>query len=82
MKKSPKGICLNLISVLLFIMGILFIFTFKNGICFGDNILNYLGLKPWSNGTQGFHYTIFYSLVFFIPSFIIKHKSKNNITEN
>lgn len=79
LKKLQKSIGLGSISILLFILGILFIVTFNNGVCIGDNILNSVGLKSWSNVTQGTHYTIFYSLIFFIPSVIIGYKFKKNI---
>lgn len=75
MSKNKIGI--GSASLLLFIIGCLFSFTF-NGICIGDNILNYIGLKAWSNVNTGTHYTIFYSLVFFIPSLIIGYKFKDN----
>lgn len=77
--KLQKKIGVGSISILLFIIGILFVLTFKNGVCYGDTILNYLGLRAWSNGTQGQHYTIFYSFVFFIPSIVIGYKFKDNI---
>ena len=64
MKKRKIGI--GTTSLVLFIIGSLFAFTF-NKVCIGDNILNYIGLKSWSNGNQGTHYTIFYSLLFYIP---------------
>ena len=75
MKRKKIGI--GSISLLLFIMGYLFTFRFNN-VCIGDNILTYLGLKPWSNGNSGIHYTVFYSLLFFIPSLIIGYKFKDN----
>lgn len=53
--------------------------TFKNGLCIGDNILNLVGLKAWSKGTSGNHYTMFYSLLFFFPSMIIGWEFKENI---
>ena len=68
MRKNKIGI--GSLSLLLFIVGCLFSFTF-NDICIGDNILTYIGLKAWSNGNSGNHYTIFYSLLFFIPSLIL-----------
>ena len=46
--------------------------------CYGDIILKYIGLNPWSNGNNGTHYTIFYSLIFFIPSLILGLKFKND----
>lgn len=75
MKKNKIGI--GSLSLLLFIVGCLFSFTF-NDICIGDNILTYVGLKAWSNGNSGNHYTIFYSLLFFVPSLIIGYKFKDD----
>ena len=75
MKKRKIGI--GTTSLVLFIIGSLFAFTF-NKVCIGDNILNYIGLKSWSNGNQGTHYTIFYSLLFYIPSLIIGYKFNDN----
>ena len=69
MKKRKIGI--GTTSLVLFIIGSLFAFTF-NKVCIGDNILNYIGLKSWSNGNQGTHYTIFYSLL------IIGYKFNDN----
>lgn len=57
----------------MFVVGCLFSFTFYN-LTIGDNILTYIGLKAWSNGNSGTHYTIFYSLLFFIPSLILGYK--------
>ncbi|MBS5988029.1 hypothetical protein [Clostridium sp.] len=75
MKKNKIGI--GSLSLLLFIIGCLFSFTF-NDICIGDSILTYIGLKAWSNGNSGTHYTIFYSILFFIPSLILGYKFKEN----
>ena len=75
MKRKKIGI--GSISLLLFIMGYLFTFRFNN-VCIGDNILTYFGLKPWSRGNSGIHYTVFYSLLFFIPSLIIGYKFNDN----
>lgn len=66
------------ISLLLCIIGILFSFSFGDKVCYGDKILNYIGMKPWSNGNSGMHYTVFYSLIFFIPSFLLSYRFKNN----
>ena len=76
MKKRKIGI--GTTSLVLFIIGSLFAFTF-NKVCIGDNILNYIGLKSWSNGNQGTHYTIFYSLLFYIPSLIIGYKFNDKV---
>jgi hypothetical protein len=73
-----KRIGFGTISLLLIIMGILWAFSFS-GVCLGDNVLGYLGLKAWSNGTDGIHLTIYYSLVFYISAFIVTVKNKNDL---
>ncbi|GAA0760320.1 hypothetical protein [Clostridium sartagoforme] len=78
MNQINKKIGLGSLSLLLCIMGIIFSFNFGDRVCYGDVILKYIGLNPWSNGDTGTHYTVFYSLIFFIPSFIIGYKLKNN----
>lgn len=75
MKKKKIGI--GSLSLLLFVVGCLFSFTFYN-LTIGDNILTYIGLKAWSNGNSGTHYTIFYSLLFFVPSLILGYKFKED----
>lgn len=74
-----KKIGLGTISLLLSFLGLLFSFSFGNKRCFGDVFLEFLGLRAWSNGNSGLHYTIFYSLIFFIPSIILGIKFRNNI---
>ena len=71
MKKKKIGI--GSLSLLLFVVGCLFSFTFYN-LTIGDNILTNIGLKAWSNGNSGTHYTIFYALLFFVPSLILGYK--------
>ena len=50
-----------------------------NGKCFGDIVLNFLGLPTWSNGTTGLHITIFWSLLLLIPAFFIAIRNKKDI---
>lgn len=78
LNKINKKIGLGSISLLLCIMGILFSFNFGDRVCYGDIILKYMDLKPWSNGDKGTHYTVFYSLIFFISSFVLALKFKND----
>lgn len=78
MNPINKKIGLGSISLLLGIIGILFSFNLGDGVCYGDIILKYIGLNPWSNGDNGTHYTVFYSLIFFIPSLILGVKFKND----
>ncbi|WHY84651.1 hypothetical protein QNH39_18615 [Neobacillus novalis] len=80
MKDSQnKKIGMGSISLLLLMFGILFSFSWKNTEALGDTILRFLGLNPWSNGEMGTHYTIIYSLIFFIPALILGHKYKSNL---
>lgn len=79
MKQINKKIGIGSISLLLCIIGILFSFNFGDRVCYGDAILNYIGLSPWSNGNNGIHYTIFYSLIFFIPASILGTKFRNDL---
>ena len=78
LKREYKRIGLGSISLLLFIVGLLFSFSFGNREAYGDSILRFIGLKPWSNGDEGLHYTVFYSLIFFIPALMLGYKFKND----
>ena len=71
MNKDYKKIGLGSISLLLFIFGLLFPI-------FGDSIVRFISLNPWSNGDEGLHYTVFYSLIFYIPALIMGYKFKND----
>ena len=77
MKIRNKELGIGTISLALCLAGILFSISFRF-VTIGDYILNGNGLNSWSNGNHGIHYTIFYSLVFFIPSFLIGLKYKEN----
>ena len=70
---AKKKIGIGTLSLLLSLIGIAWAVTF-NGFCLGDNILNFIGMKSWSNGNSGTHYTVFYSLIFFVPSVILGYK--------
>ena len=78
MTQSIKRIGLGSLSLLLFILGVLFTVSLQDR-CYGDIILRFFGLKAWSNGTSGFHLTIFYSLIFFIPSFALGYKFNEDL---
>ena len=78
MQQDYKKIGLGSISLLLFIFGILFSFSFGNRESYGDSILRFIGLVPWSNGDNGLHYTVFYSLIFYILALILGYKFKND----
>ena len=51
----------------------------QNGKCFGDIVLNFLGLPTWSNGTMELHITIFWSLLILIPAFLIAIRNKKDL---
>ena len=78
MRQFNKKIGIGSTSLLLCVLGILFSFSFGDKGCYGDLILEFLGLKAWSNGNSGLHLTIFYSLIFFIPSVVLGVKYKKN----
>jgi hypothetical protein len=78
MVKVKGKIELGCISLLLCVLGILFSFSFGSKGCLGDLILESIKLK--SIGNNGIHYTVFYSLIFFIPSAIIGYKLNNNLS--
>ncbi|OAB26243.1 hypothetical protein [Paenibacillus macquariensis] len=59
--------------------GLLFSISFGNRVSFGDSILRFLGLNPWSNGDTGLHYTVLYSLIFYILALILGYKFKNDL---
>ncbi|MGZ9816691.1 hypothetical protein ACXM0N_12275 [Peribacillus simplex] len=76
--KKKKHIGVGSLSFALCLIGILFNFRFGDKFCIGDIILNNIGLSAWSNGDSGIHYTVFYSIIFFIPSFIIGNIHHDN----
>ena len=58
-KKQLIVVCISVFLMIVFlIMGITW-----NGQCIGDSVFLWLGVKAWSNGTQGIHYTVVCSLV-------------------
>lgn len=76
--KKNKKLGLGSLSFLLVIVGILFSFTIGEYGAIGDHILRFIGISPWSNGETGTHMTLFYSVVFYIPGFIIGSKYKGD----
>jgi hypothetical protein len=77
MLKAREKMGLGSISLILCIAGILFSFSFGSKWCLGDIILKFIRLKPI--GKNGIHYTVFYSLIFFVPSAVIGYKSSNTL---
>ncbi|WP_411738515.1 hypothetical protein [Peribacillus sp. S4] len=76
--KTHKKLGLGSLSLLLFLLGLLFSFSFGKYGAFGDHILRFIGIDPWSNGDTGLHYTIFYALIFYIPGLMVGYKFKND----
>jgi hypothetical protein len=68
-KHTKKFIWIRSIFIALIIIGIIWPFSFGN-VCFGDAVLNFIGLKSWSGGNSGIHFTVFYSLLFFAAALI------------
>lgn len=77
--KSNNKIGMGILSFVLFIIGTVFPITFRNNLAIGDTLLQSLGLKAWSNGNAGYHYTVVYSLIFFAISIILGYKYRNNL---
>lgn len=75
---SNKKIGIGSVSLLLFACGLLFSLSFGAYGSIGDSVLRLIGLAPWSNGDTGLHYTLIYSLVFFIPALIIGYKFRDD----
>ncbi|WP_312648884.1 hypothetical protein [Aminipila sp.] len=67
------------LSLVLFILAILWSASIKKIFCLGDIVLNSVNLPSWSNGNMGTHYTMFYAIVFLIPAIIVGHKFPNHI---
>jgi hypothetical protein len=79
MKSLKRKFGLGSVSLILALMGIVWDCTFQGGFSIGDSILKAIGLPTWSNGGvmgTGLHLTIIYSLLFFIPAFLLGNKYK------
>lgn len=77
-----KKVGFGTISLLLFVLAIVWSFSYQRTFCLGDTVLRFLGLKAWSNGNTGIHYTVFYSFVFLIPGFLLSRKHKDHFAAN
>lgn len=78
LKQDRRKIGFGSISLLLFVVGLLFSFSFGTHGATGDHLLRFIGVSPWSKGDTGLHYTIFYSFVFYIPALVVGYKFKSN----
>ena len=76
-----KRIGIGSLAFVLYLLGMAWGKTLPSGLCFGDSILATLNIPTWSNNANatGLHYTIFYGLIFWIPSIIVGHKYKNDL---
>jgi hypothetical protein len=54
---------------------------FKTTDCYGDMILRYIGLEPWSTGRTRIHYTPFVCLALLIVAYILWRKAENNLLD-
>lgn len=79
MIKIDKKIGFGSFSLLLWMIGILFSISFGNQGTIGDKIVEAIGLRAWSNNDTGIHYTMFYSLIFFVPSLVLAYQYKENV---
>ena len=71
MSKINRKVLLGIASLMLFTLGILFGVSFSGNPSYGDRILKFIGLGPWSNIETGLHYTA-----------IMFHKQKLRIFNN
>ena len=75
-----KKIGIGSLSLIFFLMGLLFSAEFSNGICYGDKFLNLIGLRCWSSGNKsGLHLTYIYSNIFYVIAIVIGQKYKGNL---
>lgn len=69
-----KQVALYILSFALFLFAIAFSFTINN-YTLGDQILNFFHIPCWSDGNTGTHYTILYSAMLLIISYLCKPKN-------
>ncbi|ADO59823.1 hypothetical protein [Paenibacillus polymyxa] len=76
LKRNKRKIGWGSLSLLLALLGVAVSFKFGNYIL-GDYLFSLVGLPAWSNNVNntGFHYTLFLSIIFFIPSLIFGSKN-------
>jgi hypothetical protein len=54
-------------------------FSFGDNIVLGDVILNSFGLKAWSDGHGGVHYTLLYTLAMVVIAYFIGAKYEDHM---
>lgn len=81
MRQFTKKLGLGSASIPLFLMGLVWSWSLSlGGFCVGDWTLNAVGLRAWSQqGNLGAHYTVYYSLLFFIAAFVLGYRNKNDL---
>ena len=72
-----RKIGIGTISLPLALFGLVWSLEIR-GFCLGDIVLNFIGLRAWTNVDSGIHLTVFYSLLFFIPALIVGYKYKES----
>jgi hypothetical protein len=77
--KDRKVFGVGTLSLILSLIGIAFGFQLGKNDSLGDKFLSSIGVKIWSKGSNGLHYTVFYSLIFYLVSALIGFKCKDNI---
>lgn len=75
---NRKSIGIGSLSAVIFVITIVFSLSTRNRDAIGDWVLNSVGLKAWSNGTNGIHYTIIVTIVLLFISWFIGRKYPDN----
>jgi hypothetical protein len=80
MREHTKKLGLGSASIPLILMGLVWSWSLSlGGFCVGDWTLNAVGLRAWSQqGNMGAHYTVYYSLLFFIAAFVLGYRHKDD----
>jgi hypothetical protein len=81
MDKIKKKFGLGSLSIVLALMGIVWDCSFHGYLTVGNYVINMLGLRKWSLGGligTGTRLTLFYSLLFFLPSFLLGNKYQDD----
>lgn len=80
MEQVRKKMGLGSLSMAFVLLGLFWSFSFQ-GFCAGDWVLNMIGLPAWSSGGMGgtgSHLTLVYSLLFFLPAFLLGRRNPND----
>ena len=77
--KVERKVGLGTFSPVILILSIILSFSFGNNIVIGDLILESIGLKAWSDGHTGVHYTLFYTLLMVVLAYYIGDKYETHL---